>query len=313
MYYYFSAGFPSAVKINGTFLGLISDSVKFCNIDTIDAFIEICSLSPLEPSVNFLLNDNFLSSPPENISVTDLKGGYLIKCNPLCKGKDFRLLAQKKESDFAVSVFNDNGLKVSIETPFDFFADELRLNAVSAEIEKFYLSSHPFLLINLRAEKNYIAVYSLSGGIKKHLFLEVDNYETTNNLTVTIKKTDIAKHEVITTYDFDGEVKVSSIKSCTDENFSIDKLPPPVIPFAFLEEILARGNISNYLTDSVNQNADKLQGYLGDFLGVFPPPIFRNDDEVGLIYKLSDNKYGVEYFTFELENRKICNIKKSAK
>ena len=312
MYYYFSAGFASAVKINGAFLGLLTNEVKFCDITQNDAFIEICSLDPLEPSVNFLLNENFLSSPPDGVTITDLKGGYLIKCDPKCKGKDFKMLNQAREKDYAISVFNDNTLKISIETPFDFFIDEFKVNATSSTVESFFLNGNQLLIVTLKAEKTYFAVYEIGKKINRSLFTCGDSYSLENGLFITEKRTDIAKHVVTTEYFFDGMLKVKNISTTVSKTFNLEKLPQPILPFAFLEELLLGGEVSGYLSESVIKNADKLAGYLGNFIGVFPPPVFRDDNEVGLIYKTACNRYIAEYFTFEFENGKIINIKKSA-
>ena len=71
------------------------------------------------------------------------------------------------------------------------------------------------------------------------------------------------------------------------------------------------GCVDSFLCENVKKNADKLKAYLGEFIGVIPPPIFRRPDEVGVV--LGDgNGYKVDYFTFDFERGKICNIKKSA-
>ena len=107
MYFYFSSGYPAAIKLNGLYFGIITDSVKACDIKTEDnPFIEICPLSSGEKGVNFLLTEHFLSSPPEGVSVTDLKGGYLIKFNASHRGGQFGITAQEKFRDAVVTVYN---------------------------------------------------------------------------------------------------------------------------------------------------------------------------------------------------------------
>lgn len=309
MYYYFASGFPSAVKINGAFLGIISNQPKFCDVASNDAFIEICSLSPTEPSVNFLLNEEFLLNPPENVMVTDLKGGYLIKCNPLCLNEKFNLLAQEKTDFFIASVFTDNGLKISIETPYDFFADQIRLNVKSAKIEYFSLKNHSFVLICLTSEKQHIIVYDVTNKIEKVLLKEVFSYSIENGFQTVEKRQDIAKHEIKTDWEFNEKFIAKNVTVTTSPDYSAKTLPLPVLPYAFAEELLVSGSPLCYLSEKMKPNADKLKGYLGDFIGIMPPPIFRKDNEVGFIYKLTENKYEVKYYTFEYSENKIDNIK----
>ena len=129
MYFYFSAEYPAIIKLNGIYYGSITDTIKTCNFDNVDSpFIEVCPLSPRQTTVNFILDSSFLSYPPENVSVTDLKGGYLIKFNKTYNGSEFSVVGQEKQSDFMATVFNDNGNKLSIETPNDFYAETLTFN-----------------------------------------------------------------------------------------------------------------------------------------------------------------------------------------
>ena len=308
MYYYFASNFPSAVKINGAFLGVISNETKFCDVDSNDAFVEICSLSPAEPNVNFLLNNEFLLNPPDNVAITDLKGGYLIKCNSLCLNEKFSLLAQEKTDLFIASVFTDNGLKISIETPYDFFADQIRLTVKRAKIEYFSLNNHKFVLVCLISDKQHIIVYDVTNKIEKVLLKEVFSYSIQSGFETIEKLQDIAKHEIKTEWTFDEKFTAKNVTISTSPDFTLNSLPLPVIPYAFAEELLTSGNVLCYLSDKMKPNADKLKGYLGDFIGVMPPPIFREDNEVGFIYKLTENKYEVKYHTFELFDGKINNI-----
>ena len=56
-----------------------------------------------------------------------------------------------------------------------------------------------------------------------------------------------------------------------------------------------------------------IENYLGNYIGVMPPPKFRAENEIGLIYSKSAHLYEVKYVTFQFENRKITNLKLSEK
>ena len=85
-------------------------------------------------------------------------------------------------------------------------------------------------------------------------------------------------------------------------------LDEKILPYAFLEEYLVGGNYTQFLSDTMLQNANKLSYYLGDFVGVMPPPIFRNYDEIGLVKKIKDNVYKIDYVKVMVQNKKIDNI-----
>ena len=79
MYYYFSADYTAGLKLNGKYLGLIDSSITGVSISNEQTFIEICPINCAERTVNFILNDDFITNPPPCVMITDLKGGYLIK------------------------------------------------------------------------------------------------------------------------------------------------------------------------------------------------------------------------------------------
>ena len=124
---------------------------------------------------------------------------------------------------------------------------------------------------------------------------------------------DISKHIIEINWQFTNGEFVEGQKSITQsESFCIGNLPKDILPYAFLEDLLVGGEIKEYLTEDMFSKSNKLKGFFGEFLGVCPPPTFRNATEVGLIYAKDTNIFEVNYFIFEFENGKICNIKRSA-
>lgn len=313
MYYYFTCNYAAAIKINGIYYGTLCETVKSLRIDGDFApLIEICSLNGRAQNVNFILDEQFLCTPPDNILLTDLKGGYLIKINQTETRADFNIINQQKFNGAIVTVFNENGLKISIETGYDFFAETLNLCVDNAEIIEFYLGNEHFIAVHLKSEKPLLLVYNLSKPIKKVFCREVDEFATSPTFTTTEKMSDIAKHIITSTWDFSNGQFIRKELSCKcAQDFDAEKLNENVLPFAFFEEVYAGGNYENYLSDDLSKNADKLKGFLGEFIGVIPPPKFRNDNEVGLIYKKTENKYSAEYYSVCIENNKITNIKKT--
>ena len=99
MYYYFSSGYPAIIKLNGIYYGQITDTVKQINVLDEQSFIEVCSLTPNEKGLNFILNPEFIKNPTNYVSITDLKGGYLIKFLPTYSKEDFSLIAQQRFND----------------------------------------------------------------------------------------------------------------------------------------------------------------------------------------------------------------------
>lgn len=311
MYLYIFCAFPAVIKFHGVIFGTVNNSVKFCNLDEPYPLTEICPLMGGE-NFNFYLNGEFLSAPPKNVTVTDLKGGYFLRFSKAEYGSDFRILEQSKFNDASITAFYENGYKISLETQTGFFAETLAFSPVSVQFRRGEGINSGLIFALFDCEnKKILNVYSMR---EPSLLLskQVDEFNTTlSGFTVKENVKDLAKHSILFNYALDGDkIKEVSRVVSSDENFKREKLPERLIPYAFCEEFLCGGDYTYYLSENVQENADKLQSYLGEFLGVMPPPIFRKYDEIGLIYKTAEQKYSVEYFTFELANGKITNIKK---
>ncbi len=311
MYYYFSSATKCAIKLNGIYFGIISDSVKAINIDDCP-LVEICPLTPNDSQINFLLSPEFLSSPPDRILVTDMQGGFLIRIQKNYATGDFSVIAQEKFSDLVATVFIENGLKISIETTNGFFADSIRLISHKATIQRATFCGHAFVLVFIEGEENLLNVYSLGQQIEKVFSRNVNEYSFENELFTVNKYEDILKHTVNSKWLYENSAFIQKEKTISyDTTIELSSLPQKIIPFAFFEEVLIGGNINNFLSESILPNADRIKEYLGDFIGIMPPPPYRNIDEVGLVYPNGQNKYKVNYFTCEMERNKICNIKKA--
>ncbi len=310
MFYYFSSEYPSAIKVNGVYFGLIEQTLKKIDSQNDLDFVEVCPINCTEPTVNFLLNQDFFNNPPPNTSVTDLKGGYLINFKKSYLNGEFKVVSQKNYGDLLVTVFNENGMKISLETKLDFFAEPV---CTDSQIIEFFRPNFNknLVAIAFNDKKTMLSIYDITEKINKVYFGSIDEFSFDNAFCTTEKFSDIAKHKLNVTWDYDGnEFKEHSRTIARADNFCVDTLPERVLPYAFLEEFLLKGDISCYLDSCILDNANKLNGFFGDFLGVMPPPTFRDFNEVGLIYRKRDNSYFVNYFTFGLKDRKICSIKK---
>ncbi len=305
MYYYFLSSYPAVIKLNGIYYGNVHNAVKSCNIEEISPFIEVCPLNGLENPTCFILDQSFISNVPEGVILTDLDGGYLLNFTGGFLSAPFSVIAQQKFSDAVVTVFSENGYKLSIETKNDFFAENLLNKVDSCEISR----KENLLTVCFYGQKKLVNVYDLSGGIAKIFSREVDSYEFGDRLITVENLSDMAKHKITTEWEYvSGSFKVKSKSVERAESFDEEKLSPKLIPYAFLEEMLAGGECGGYLGGSVKDNADKLSEFLGEFVGIMPPPAFREVEEVGLVYANGKNRYKVKYFKFEVKERKIVNI-----
>jgi len=312
MYYYFCADFPAIIKINGIYYGTIYQTVKFINAESDKSpFIEVCSLLSSERNVNVLLDSHFFHTPPENVVITDLDGGYMIKFKKCFIFEQFNVLCQQKLPNAVVTVFTENGLKLSIESPNDFYAQTIKYNAGNVSVDNVTIDGQELIAVSLTDSNTLLLIFDIRDKIIKIFEREVSSYNFENGFSTTENLLDIAKHTVISSWEYQNGTLTEKNKrvNCSND-FDKDKLNEKILPYAFLEEFLCGGNIDDYLSDNVKENKLSLKDYLGDFIGIMPPPSFKKYDYIGLIYSKHQNVYFVKYFRFELSNRKICNLTK---
>lgn len=313
MFFYFYSKTPAIIKINGVYKGKINHAFKEFFIDlSCPPFVEIFPLNANFSPLFFMLDNDFILCPPKNIILTDLKGGYAIVINQEENSSPFTIINQQKFPFSVATVFKDNGLKLSIETPNDFYAENLNLPCEKAEIIPFSLENTKFLAINFLGEKNLLVCYLIESKVKKVFSKTAIEFSFDNGFTTTESYLNIAKHKITCSWQLNGE-KLRPVNTTIerDADYKIINLCEHVLPYAFLEEFMLGDEINEFLNENIKENANFLREYFGEYIGVFPPPSFRKFDEIGLLYKNEQNKYRAEYFTFELENRKICNIKRS--
>ncbi|MBR4857236.1 MAG: hypothetical protein IKU94_11520 [Bacteroidaceae bacterium] len=164
-------------------------------------------------------------------------------------------------------------------------------------------------LRGVNGKKNLVCLFLFCG---RSLFCkEIDEYSLDNSLCTVETYCDNAKHKVTRFWSFQNNAfEIDKVQIERDKNFCANNLSTYVLPYAFLEELLLSCEIDDFLSENMLKNKDKIKDYLGCYIGVMPPPSFRDINEVGLIFSKSNNFYLVEYLTFEFENNKISNIKK---
>lgn len=313
MYFYFSSKTKVAVKLGGTFFSILGGDGVRVNIENPEnTLVEILPLNGNADGINFLLDENFLCSPPSGVTVTDLRGAYSIFINLVQKTEGFKILLQEKLNSYLVTVFSDGNIKVSIDGVNGSFTDSLPFNISQVSVKEFIDNGENFIAFIQQSEEYFITVYrAVDHTFKKVFDGKFSSYSLSPVFTTTKNLCDVKKHQITCSYAFNEDRFVE-----TDLKISHKKSPPyggyieKIIPYVFLEDLFVGENIDDYLSQNVLENKDKLKGYLGDFIGITPPKEHRTIDEIGLIYKRKDRVYYVDYFNFELENGKICNIKK---
>ncbi len=307
MNFYFSSPELSALKIDGKLMPPSIWDKPTCLDLKAKPFIEYYpTQSPF--SLHYYLSEDFLSCPPTNVEVCDLKGGYDICFIPPEQIMPFSVISQKK-TDACFTIFCQHGYNLSVETTSDFFSMSLH-KANNYQILPFYLDNKNLTAVTITTNKTQILVFDIENG-KINLLLNqtANEVDIKTGLKIYKNHIDIAKHTEIISYGYKNSalfIKDKQIK--THPTFDRFTISEKLIPYAFLEEFLVDGDYSFYLSNEIKANQDKLAEYFGKFIGVIPPPRFRKQDQVGLIKKQKDNLYFIDYFCFEVNGSKIQNL-----
>ena len=158
MYYYFSATCDAYIKLGGAPFSLIGKNISAVKIDG-DTLVEVLSLDGNSKNFNFVLSQKFLDSPPEFALVTDLNGGYLIKILNHNVESGFKIIEQERIGNALITVFNDNGTKISFDTLSGAFTECVDFEFSKTEICPLFLSGKEFLFIAFIGERTLINLY----------------------------------------------------------------------------------------------------------------------------------------------------------
>ena len=310
---FFSSEYTSALKLNGIYYGAITDVAREIKIESENTFIEVLPLCDNEKPVCALLNQTFFQSPPNRTCITNLKGAYLIKFLKGYSNGEFGIINQQRYPDALVTVYNDKGAKLSIDGASGFFMEKIQFEFNGVEFFRInsFSCNREILGVVFFGKDNLINLYDLNGENIRCIFSRrVNEYSFENEFSTTENLCDMAKHKIACTWDYDGKIMQEKSKTVSkSDTFCVSNLTNELLPFAFTEELFAGGDIREYLAENMLNNADKLRGFFGNFIGVFPPPYIK-DKCVGVVYPNGNNKYLAGYFYFEIENGKITNIKK---
>ena len=303
MLYYFLCATPCALKLNGEYKGIANQNFTFLDFD--EGFLEFTPLDQTFYAVSVFL-DGTNPKSTQNCKIIDLYGGFLIIpefSKKLCA--DFKLFQKNTfqlSSTISVSCYNHGGVKLFLSNETDFFIDGIPFVPEKVKFETCAYKGNEYIVAVCMAKKSLILGYKVNGKITQVFKNLCDGYGFENNTITTLEnKTDLLCHSISCKWAFEENVKLVNYTISTKRSpFS---LPEKLIPYAFFEEILIGGDATVFLSPKLKERANDLKEFLGDFIQVLPPPHFKGDDLITLLYY---NK--VEYAKIELDGGLISNI-----
>ena len=101
---------------------------------------------------------------------------------------------------------------------------------------------------------------------------------------------------------FQTSFKVRQTAAGKDE----EALRGELIPYAFFESVLIGADFSELLSDELKERAQHIKAFLGDFVSVV---LTDRPNTCGLVRKKKERLFEVNYFTAEVKDGKIVDIR----
>lgn len=303
MYCYFLCDTPCAVKADGVYLGIASKNLTFFESER--SFLEFIPLNGAFCACNVFFDCKRPVSG-KNAQIIDLYGGFLIIPQFLRKtDNDFKMVGRRSfpfSRAVTATCYNQGGIKLCISKENDFLIEPLPFIPRDVRFETCSFSGKEYLVAVCICDKTEILAFEVSEKITLAFKNLCDGYSFNKNSVTTLEnKNDVLKHTLSSTWQFGERV--------TLKNYTITRkrqpftLPSELIPIAFFEEIFIDGDVAEFLCPELKQRAEELKEFLGNFTRILPPPHFKNDSLVTLIY---DNR--AEYASVTLQNGLVANV-----
>lgn len=217
---------------------------------------------------------------------------------------NFVLLAQDLSCKVRTTVYGDNGLKVTLETDDVTEIFNLDFYSLNAKIYTAYYTLGTIIAVHFTDVKK-VAVYLYNAGCFKQVLLsDCDLLSIEKYLTVEYVKKDMLQHLITAEYEAGENLTVVN-KKVTRKFNDVYTLSKDLLPFAFLEELLVGGHLTDFLCDNLIEKTNAIKEYFANFIKVVVLP----NNSVGIVYK-SDGLYDyvVKEVSFTFSGNKIENF-----
>ena len=255
----------------------------------------------LNLSPKALITEKLRFSPPDHCEVYILKDGIAVFAKSF-PPSDFslKLVAQQRFRENLVTVFRQGDLQISIETSKGFFVAPL---SPCFEPCKIFWEHGLFFVEGQGA----LAVFNAAGECvlnEKISEYRIENDVLSAVLPLSDSRGRFAECAWALTDDacFQTSFKVRQTDTGKDEETLRDEL----IPYAFFESVLIGADFSELLSDELKERAQHIKAFLGDFVSVV---LTEQPNTCGLVRKKKERLFEVHYFTAEVKDGKIVDIR----
>lgn len=303
MFYYVLCATPCAVKINGNYVGIADENMNFFDLDK--AFLEFIPLDSTFLPVNYFVS-NTNSNSYQNVQIIDLYGGFLIIPHFVKRASsDFKMIGRKR-FDFShptfVTCFSQCGVKLCVTVNDEILVESIPFLPEDIRFERAVCDGKEYLVAICVGKRTFLIGFCLTNGISVVFRSLCDGYGFEKNKLSTLENVhDVLLHSISSIWEFSNQVKL--LNYSVTRKKQVFTLNEHLLPYAFFEEIAINGDCSDFLSPRLKPRAKELKSFLGDFQKILPPPHFKPDDYLTLLYKDK-----VEYAKLTIVNSLIDNV-----
>lgn len=300
---YFLSARPCALTLNKVYFGITDTFERSAEVSLSDRIFAEFSAEGCLP-LGFFITEEVSVSPPIGCDVYLLEDGIAIYAKDfLSADLSLRPIAQQRFGDNLVTLFLQGSLYLTIENQNGFFISTLPPAFSNAR-----LSYHNDLFV-IECD-SMLAVYTKLG--KCVLLEEIQSFSIEENeLIATMPLSDRLQRSAKCRW-------IMSENGCERTEFTITQGTLPnqdheevvleeLLAYAFFESVLIGANYDQFLSNELLCEKERLRSFLGDFHGV---TLTKSPYRCGLVKRKGERLFEVEYFTVEIENGKITDVKK---
>ncbi len=278
------------LTVNGAYFGTVDGFERKAELDPKDGLF--CEFLPAEYlPVRFRLDEDFLLSPPPQVSLYFYREGVAVYCHNFVRSDpSLTVLWQEKVGGSRLTLCMQGKLQLNLENETGF-----HIVALPEEFEQ----CRPYALdgeILLEGETCF-AVLSREGELVLCTEGKVLGREN-GTLRAEIPFFDSMGHTAVIERR-DKKLLSCSVRSAfepTERTFAL----------ALFESVLIGADVTPFLADDLVPKAGSLKKFLGKFTSV----VMTDDPALtGLVYERKPRIFDVRYFRVTLEDGKIANIK----
>ncbi len=295
MKFYFLSSQPCALTVNDVFYGVTDGFERSLRLSPADNLYIRFSPEGAHP-VGFFLTEEIRRRPPAGCEVYLVKDGVVIFANDF-PPVDFTLqpVAQKREGKLLATVFRQGKLQLSVEGEKGYFNATLPPSFANCGIE----FRGELLLLKGKTTLGIFTQDCQPLLIENYLDYEIDGevLRATLPLTGGGRKAKCAWQ--------------LTENSCTLTEFTLQeegRNPPSegLLAYAFFESVLLKGNYADFLCEELQTEKEKIVAFLGEFISV---TLTESPTECGLVRKKGERLFEVDYFSVEIREGKITDVR----